>query len=88
MTTTAPNILTADDYKVADLAIQYLQKYRDRPFFLACGFTKPHSPPTAPKNLIDLYDPAKLTLPRTFAATPTAPASVSASASATTHAHR
>ena len=62
------------DYKVADRAIGFLRKYGDRPFFLACGFTKPHSPPTAPKKLIDLYDPAKLTLPRTFAATPAAPA--------------
>ncbi len=62
------------DYAVADRAIGFLQKYKDRPFFLACGFTKPHSPPTAPKKLFDLYDPAKLTLPRTFAATPAAPA--------------
>jgi iduronate 2-sulfatase len=61
------------DYRVADQAIQYLQRYRDKPFFLACGFTKPHSPPTAPKKLFDLYDVAKLKLPRTFAAVPAAP---------------
>jgi arylsulfatase A-like enzyme len=62
------------DYQVADRAIQFLQKCKDTPFFLACGFTKPHSPPTAPKKMFDLYDPAKLALPRTFAATPAAPA--------------
>jgi arylsulfatase A-like enzyme len=61
------------DYKVADRAIQFLRQYKDRPFFLACGFTKPHSPPTAPKKYFDLYDPAQLALPRTFAATPAAP---------------
>ena len=53
------------DYKTADRAIEFLRKYKDKPFFLACGFTKPHSPPTAPKKFFDLYDPAKLTLPKT-----------------------
>ena len=53
------------DYSVADRAIEFLRKHKDRPFFLACGFTKPHSPPTAPKKFFDLYDPAKLTLPKT-----------------------
>jgi arylsulfatase A-like enzyme len=62
------------DFRTANQAIEYLKKHRDRPFFLACGFTKPHSPPTAPKRFFDLYDPAKLTLPKTFAATPAAPA--------------
>ncbi len=32
------------DYRVADQAIQYLQRFRDKPFFLACGFTKPIAP--------------------------------------------
>ena len=59
---------THGDYKTADRAIDYLQKYKDKPFFLACGFTKPHSPPTAPKKFFDLYDPAKIPLPPDFAA--------------------
>jgi arylsulfatase A-like enzyme len=63
-----------NDYRTADRAIAYLKKYKDKPFFLACGFTKPHSPPTAPKKFIDMYDPAKIPLPRDFAAKPTVPA--------------
>jgi iduronate 2-sulfatase len=61
------------DHQTADRAIDYLRKNKDRPFFLACGFTKPHSPPTAPKKLFDLYDPAKISLPETFAARAAAP---------------
>jgi arylsulfatase A-like enzyme len=62
-----------NDYRTADRAIEYLKKYKDKPFFLACGFTKPHSPPTAPKRFFDLYDPAKIPLPANFAARPTVP---------------
>jgi iduronate 2-sulfatase len=62
------------DYKAADKAIELLRKYKDRPFFLACGFTRPHSPPTAPRKFFDLYDPAKIELPKSFAPRPTAPA--------------
>ena len=61
------------DYKTATRAIQYLEKYKDQPFFLAVGFVKPHSPPTAPKKFFDLYDPAKIPLPTDFAARPAAP---------------
>jgi len=51
-----------------------LREHRDRPFFLACGFTKPHSPPTAPQKFFDLYDVEKILLPPDFAARPAAPA--------------
>lgn len=61
------------DYKAADKAIDYLQRYKDKPFFIACGFTKPHSPPTAPKKFFDQYDVASIPLPPDFAATPAAP---------------
>ena len=61
------------DYRTATRAIQYLEKYKDKPFFLAVGFVKPHSPPTAPKKLFDLYDPAKMPLPPDFATRPAAP---------------
>jgi iduronate 2-sulfatase len=61
------------DYRTADRAIQFLRQYKDKPFFLACGFTKPHSPPTAPQKFFDLYDAAKIPLPKTFAAKPAAP---------------
>jgi arylsulfatase A-like enzyme len=61
------------DYRAADRAIEYLRKYKGQAFFLACGFTKPHSPPTAPRKFLDLYDPAKIALPRSFAPKPTVP---------------
>jgi arylsulfatase A-like enzyme len=61
------------DYKTATRAIQYLEQYREKPFFLAVGFVKPHSPPTAPKKFFDLYDPAKIALPPDFNTRPQAP---------------
>jgi iduronate 2-sulfatase len=61
------------DYKVATRAIQYLENYKNKPFFLAVGFVKPHSPPTAPKKFFDLYDPDKIPLPPDFAPRPSAP---------------
>ncbi|MEM9348291.1 MAG: sulfatase [Planctomycetota bacterium] len=35
---------------------------QDRPFFLACGFMKPHLPFYAPKKYWDFYEPAKIPL--------------------------
>lgn len=57
----------------ADMAIEALRKYRDQPFFIACGFSKPHSPPAAPQHFYDLYDLDKLELPINFEAWPTIP---------------
>jgi len=61
------------DYHTADATIANLRKYKDVPFFLGCGFVKPHSPPTAPQKFFDLYDVDKITLPPDFAASPTVP---------------
>lgn len=61
------------DYMVADLAIEFLRRCKNEPFFIACGFSKPHSPPTAPQRFFDLYDPDKIELPPDFAAWPTVP---------------
>ena len=61
------------DYKTATRAIAYLEKYKNQPFFLAVGFVKPHSPPTAPKKFFDLYDVAKMPLPPDFSESPAAP---------------
>lgn len=63
------------DFMVADLAIQFLQRAAGdaKPFFIGCGFSKPHSPPTAPQRFFDMYDPAKIDLPPDFAAWPTVP---------------
>jgi arylsulfatase A-like enzyme len=62
------------DFRTADRAIKFLKDKKDRPFFLACGFTKPHSPPTAPKKFFDRYDPTAVKLPENFAPRPTVPA--------------
>jgi arylsulfatase A-like enzyme len=57
--------------EVADRAIEYLRRYKDKPFFLACGFSKPHSPLTAPMRFYDLYDTDRINLPPDYAPKPT-----------------
>jgi iduronate 2-sulfatase len=61
------------DYLTADRTIANLRKFKDQPFFIACGFVKPHSPPTAPQKFLDWYDPDKIHLTPDFAAWPTVP---------------
>ena len=61
------------DYHTADRTIENLRKHKDEPFFIACGFVKPHSPPTAPQKFFDLYDPKNIKLPPDFAAWPFVP---------------
>jgi arylsulfatase A-like enzyme len=51
------------DGSLADQAIEALRALKDRPFFLAVGFLKPHLPFVAPRKYWDLYDPAKIPLP-------------------------
>jgi len=61
------------DYKTADRTIDYLRKHKDEPFFIGCGFVKPHSPPEAPQSFYDQWDPANIPLPPDFAPRPTVP---------------
>ena len=48
------------DGRVAAEAVRVLVEIKDKPFFLAVGFWKPHSPFNAPKKYWDLYDRAKI----------------------------
>jgi iduronate 2-sulfatase len=48
------------DGRVAAEAVRVLDEVKDRPFFLAVGFWKPHAPFNAPKRYWDLYDRNKL----------------------------
>ena len=50
------------DGMVASEAIKTLERVKDRPFFLAIGFYKPHTPFAAPQKYWDLYDPNEIQL--------------------------
>ena len=60
------------DVKATDTAISYLEKYKDKPFFLAIGYRKPHTPFVCPKKYVDLYDLKNIPLPANHALRPTA----------------
>lgn len=51
------------DGKVVNWTIDELSKSADQPFFLACGFTKPHLPWYAPKKYFDLHPIEGIILP-------------------------
>jgi arylsulfatase A-like enzyme len=51
------------DGLIAQAAMEKLRELKDRPFFLAVGFYKPHLSFNAPRQYWDLYDPQKLPAP-------------------------
>ena len=59
------------DGKVADQAIRLLEQHKDKPFFIAAGFYKPHCPWVTPKKYFDLYSLDEITLPPITPDTPT-----------------
>ncbi len=52
-----------DDFKVATWAAERLQQKHDKPFFLACGFFKPHLRWCVPEEYFDMFPPESVTLP-------------------------
>lgn len=52
------------DGKVALEAIQLLEQNQDRPFFVAVGFYRPHTPYVAPRKYFDLYPVDEMSLPQ------------------------
>jgi uncharacterized sulfatase len=49
---------------VASETIRLLEKHRNRPFFIAAGFYRPHCPYIAPRKYFDLYRLADIRVPR------------------------
>jgi iduronate 2-sulfatase len=43
------------DGQIAQKAVEFISEKRDKPFFLAVGFQKPHDPFIAPKDYFDMY---------------------------------
>jgi len=51
------------DRQVAAWAIKELQKKHNKPFFIGCGFFRPHLPWYVPKKYFEMYPPDKIMLP-------------------------
>jgi iduronate 2-sulfatase len=51
------------DGKIALAVAGLLREYADRPFFLACGFFRPHTPYVAPKRYFELHPLDGIRLP-------------------------
>jgi iduronate 2-sulfatase len=51
------------DALIANEAVKVLEETRDKPFFLAVGFFRPHVPCVATKEYMDLYPTSSITLP-------------------------
>lgn len=59
----------------ADKTIAHIKQaaQRDEPFFIACGFSKPHTPCLAPQRFFDLYNIEDIPLEEDFCAYPMIP---------------
>lgn len=51
------------DYQNAAFSAGYLSKTHNKPFFLACGIFRPHSPQLAPQEFFDMYPLESLKVP-------------------------
>jgi uncharacterized sulfatase len=55
--------LVQTDGMIASETIRLLRENKDKPFFIACGFFRPHVPDVIPKEYLDLYPLDKIKLP-------------------------
>ncbi len=58
------------DGKVATETIKLLEAHKDKPFFIAAGFYKPHTPWISPHKYFDLYSTDQIALPKISKDTP------------------
>ncbi len=54
--------LDQPDAQIAAAAVKVIEERRDKPFFLAVGFHRPHDPFIAPKKYFDMYPLEKIKL--------------------------
>jgi uncharacterized sulfatase len=52
------------DGKIAAAVVKLLREFHDRPFFLGCGFFRPHTPYVAPKKYFALHPTDRIELPK------------------------
>ena len=50
------------DWQMAGKAAEFLSKPQSKPFFLACGIVKPHTPWYVPKEYFDRFPPDRITI--------------------------
>ncbi|MGV8963669.1 MAG: sulfatase [Candidatus Saccharimonadaceae bacterium] len=55
--------LVHSDGKTAEKASELIRKHKDKPFFLAVGFVRPHVPFVAPKSYFDAFPHQQIVLP-------------------------
>jgi iduronate 2-sulfatase len=54
------------DYKTADVIVDLLKKHKDKPFFIAAGFVRPHDPCVAPSTNFDKFTLEECAPPKLF----------------------